>query len=225
MAHVLSTNLTLGPSETHVGDRPEPHAGLENYDGAHGQEDDTWTQGAMRESYQTKLIDGHGALSAFPESSSSGCVRVDKADFSQRICTQLTLFYAGTVNVYENVTPDKAQMIISLAEGDTSPLEAMDLIGSYSLCPSVPCMMDVNITSETRVPRLLDVDVRGKFSAICENIEFPEERREHELPAFFVPLEAEVPKVLPFARKASLTRFLERRRERCVYFIIKSLAK
>lgn len=107
------------------------------------------------------------------------------------LSAQLTLFYGGTVNVYDNVPADKAQAIMSLA-GSSNPWPVKEL--------SSPSMQALNMP--------------GVVTSPFNRFQVPKDRQTQELSSLLVPCQAVVPKALPLARKASLARFLEKRKER-----------
>ncbi|MCO5590805.1 hypothetical protein L7F22_044780 [Adiantum nelumboides] len=109
---------------------------------------------------------------------------------------QLTMFYAGSVRVYEDVPAQKAQAILLLASGISrgdsyhagyaiNNVRAMN--GIQSRPPTPPLIIQSSTAESTDVSNLTRPAAK------------PFRRSQAEL---------------PFARKASLTRFLEKRKER-----------
>lgn len=138
-------------------------------------------------------------------------------------CAQLTLFYAGTVNVYDNVPADKAQAIMFLAGcgGLLSDklLPAMNTVASsFNTLPaprqSLPSMLHQLETQHTL--QKLQLNMHGNQSATEAVLAsaVPAENKKQELSNVLSPCQTVVPRALPVARKASLVRFLEKRKER-----------
>ncbi|KAI5065943.1 hypothetical protein GOP47_0018567 [Adiantum capillus-veneris] len=131
-------------------------------------------QGPGKENQPASYVEYLRALPVLETSNGTSSVGSDPAISPESVSSQLTLFYAGTVKVFENVTADKALLIMSLAGGNNSSLQASS-----------------------------------------ESLQAPEDRQAaQELVDYLVPCQAVVPKALPLARKESLARFLERRKDR-----------
>lgn len=114
-------------------------------------------------------------------------VSCDSANIPESLSTQLTLFYAGTDNAFDNVTEDKAQIFKLL------------------VAPSSPQLQDPEMQENlTTTPHL----------SIGERIQVFDDGHAQEFASLLIPCQAIVPKALPLARKASLARFLEKRKER-----------
>ncbi|XP_031092467.1 protein TIFY 6B-like isoform X3 [Ipomoea triloba] len=119
---------------------------------------------------------------------------------------QLTIFYAGSVSVYSNISPEKAQAIMLLA-GNGTP-------NAFGPKPAAsPAQGAV-------LPRLPIIDGfavnRDNIRAACFSCPI-------SITPYTIPQSAagsgssqEAPSAVPLARKASLARFLEKRKERVI---------
>lgn len=174
MAHLFAADLSLGPFDCKESSNLEINTCFVNEDAFVGKECDKWThcmQALGKEIHPAGFVDYLGSLPVLETSVGASSTGPDPANIADDVSTQLTLFYAGTVNVFANVPADKAQMIMSMAEGGN---------------PSWP----------------------------AERVQVSEEGQAQELADLLVPCQGMVPKALPLARKESLARFLERRKER-----------
>lgn len=136
---------------------------------------------------------------------------------SDAAAAKLTILYAGNVNVYDDVPVDRAQAIMQMAASSNSwPRNAMNAPpgGSYALAAQGP-QQPVNAEN-------LHFNVQigqTQFVADQASQSSPPANRQFECPTPNTPSSASshepvVPRALPLARKASLARFLEKRKER-----------
>lgn len=149
---------------------------------------------------------------------------------------QLTIFYGGSVSVYDDISPEKAQAIMFLAGNgsspspnkqlSTSPVEksaprpstADGFIRSWSFS-GLPSPISVTIRSDTQcggasnsTNGLAKVKTVGASASPTNPIEHPKVVSSvGPAPTTVIPAVA-----VPQARKASLARFLEKRKERVI---------
>ncbi|KAL3644722.1 hypothetical protein CASFOL_009902 [Castilleja foliolosa] len=114
--------------------------------------------------------------------------------------TQLTIFYDGTVNVFDDITPEKAQAIIFLAgKGCVSPSKLQIPSSMSDSCFSVDHFGKNDIMSLSMTAGMSTSKVEPPPRMI--------------LPIRSVAASDMMSSAVPQARKASLSRFLEKRKE------------
>ncbi|KAH7366120.1 hypothetical protein KP509_18G064100 [Ceratopteris richardii] len=160
-------------------------------------------------------------------------IRPTSPPLSEQRTAQLTLFYAGTVNIYDDVPADKAKAIMLLA-GTGNPLrvshsnederqalgvkENSPFATSMYMNKSFRVMKDpeksngeqVNTGKKSRLNSTLtsDVEIITPTAVSSNNLLLTTETMSQHA--------AKEPQIgLPHARKASLARFMERRRAGC----------
>ncbi|XWS63964.1 hypothetical protein CRYUN_Cryun06bG0146400 [Craigia yunnanensis] len=153
---------------------------------------------------------------------------------------QLTIFYAGTVNVYDDITPEKAQAIMVLAGNGSSmaanvanpKVQVQTPISKPVQVDSVPANQLINtqlssdISSPLSVSTYTGAQSRSGSSStddlmVCKTTGTPTTPISKVEPPKLVNTMGSVAATgmmpsVPQARKASLARFLEKRKERLV---------
>ncbi|XP_068326165.1 protein TIFY 6A-like isoform X1 [Pyrus communis] len=138
--------------------------------------------------------------------------------------SQLTIFYAGTVNVYDDISPEKAQALMLLARNSCSNSssaaqpKAQAPSAKLAVEDGVPVNQPTNIpppalssplsvsshtgaqsvSGSTSTDELMSARTTGRPTSPVNKMEAP----------------SIIPSGVPQARKASLARFLEKRKER-----------
>ncbi|XP_068658314.1 protein TIFY 6B-like isoform X2 [Aristolochia californica] len=133
---------------------------------------------------------------------------------------QLTVFYGGTVNVYDDISAEEAQAIMFLAgNGNTNPTTHRTPVNiSAPVKPepwsglsspiSVTCHSNAQSGSGSSHPEdLLSPESVGALTA-------PSSSKPEPSPQIPVSTSTSLIPAVPLARKASLARFLEKRKER-----------
>ncbi|GAB4828735.1 hypothetical protein Ancab_018403 [Ancistrocladus abbreviatus] len=150
---------------------------------------------------------------------------------------QMTVFYAGTVCVYDDISPEKAQAIMLLAgngcslpfnmahqrpqvQAPTTKLAAADAVVVNQPLNSQPCpgLSRVSVSPHNAVqsgsaPASNDETLATKVTGISPStVSKPQPQVASVLPQ--IALKTMKPSAVPQFRKASLARFLEKRKER-----------
>ncbi|XP_068663814.1 protein TIFY 6B-like isoform X2 [Aristolochia californica] len=134
---------------------------------------------------------------------------------------QLTIFYGGTVNVYDDITVEKAQAIMFLAgNGNANPNTTRTPVNISAPMKPEPCSglsSPISVTSHSNAQSgsgsshpedLLSSKSVGTLAA-------PSSSKPEPCPQIPISTSTSLmPAAVPQARKASLARFLEKRKER-----------
>ncbi|MED6167479.1 hypothetical protein PIB30_002960 [Stylosanthes scabra] len=169
-------------------------------------------------------------LSALPSAGSIvGTTDLRNSSKSSGTPTQLTIFYAGSVCVYDDISLEKAQAIMLLA-GNGSPLNQNNRVSTTKLQPamSVPSKdngfiasmpiplpatslavsLPGGVSSSSNEISIIRPVAVGPSTACTNNMESP------NVASVRSAAQKMINTGLPQARKASLARFLEKRKER-----------
>lgn len=157
-------------------------------------------------------------------------------------CAQLTMFYAGTVNVYDNVPVEKAQVLMLLAASARStrmtnlpPRSSAKPMSMATAGHAMPIALPFSSNQPNRVfPTTSQAPLQkaqgstqpSPHAAVTLNADDSQKNKSIATPsnqqeaskssdAEITP-GAVISRVVPQARKASLARFLEKRRERII---------
>ncbi|XP_023519147.1 protein TIFY 6B-like isoform X1 [Cucurbita pepo subsp. pepo] len=149
------------------------------------------------------------AISVPLTSSVVGTTELRNASMPPGSMAQLTIFYAGSVCVYNDISPEKAQAIMLLAGSNGLPQTQNNMLSTGQVKASFPCS---------------NIELPAAAAAAAKPIHSkpPMDASSAALIASIAP--TFVPAAVPQARKASLVRFLEKRKERihtCPYSIAK----
>ncbi|KAL6543845.1 hypothetical protein OROGR_010342 [Orobanche gracilis] len=141
---------------------------------------------------------------------------------------QLTIFYGGTVNVFDDVTPEKAQAIICLAGNGCAPsnvaqtkhhMQAPDraLLNQSMNSPPPSNLPNCMCDDPSKIRRAnSDGIIVSKTYGLSESVVEKVEPPRVVLPIRSVAPSSMISSAVPQALKASLARFLAKRKERAM---------
>nr|GMD37422.1 protein TIFY 6B isoform X1 [Ipomoea batatas] len=129
---------------------------------------------------------------------------------------QLTIFYAGSVSVYSNISPEKAQAIMLLAGNGTPPNTSGPKPAASpaqgAVLPSLPIIDGFAVNRDNIRAACFPSPISITPYTISQSAAGSGSSKE----ATAVKLATLAPSAVPLARKASLARFLEKRKERVI---------
>lgn len=128
---------------------------------------------------------------------------------------QLTIFYGGMVNVYDDISPEKAQAIMFLAGNGASVTTPQTRVQPQVATPSPINVQACSISSPMSVSsHPIGQSSGGPTNNKDEGVKTVAPATKVDTPRVINSLEQVMQSAVPQARKASLARFLEKRKER-----------
>ncbi|EOY21399.1 Jasmonate-zim-domain protein 3, putative isoform 5, partial [Theobroma cacao] len=173
-----------------------------------------------------------------PSSSIIGTTELRNAAKSSQAPSQLTIFYAGSVCVYDDVSPEKAQAIMLLAGNGSSAAQSKSTPVTQAQAPMPrPCAADgfvgnnsstmspcsgfpgpISVTSHVSLQPGEGSSGTNDLTAVTRVVAITSSNNQPERPRVVNSVGSAatslIPAAVPQARKASLARFLEKRKER-----------
>ncbi|XP_071686294.1 protein TIFY 6B-like [Rutidosis leptorrhynchoides] len=139
---------------------------------------------------------------------------------------QLTIFYGGMVNVYDDISPEKAQAIMFLAGNGASASTPQPRVQAQ-----VPVSQPINVQPCSAISSPMSVSSHPVGQSTVgptnkdEGVKTVGDLSKIDSPKVINSLEHVMQSAVPQARKASLARFLEKRKERVMASAPYNLAK
>lgn len=199
-------------------------AGIASVNSAGGMQGNSFSKPDFSISAQTSLKQQFLAGLSLGLPSPAGQIGVTEPWYNFKASSgrgQMTIFYEGTVSVYDDISPEKAQAIMLLAGNGSSVTfnpknqhqATGDKTGNQPL-NSQSCTDPATIVHSGSASNCSDEVIGNKPTGVTTAPVVKPELQRVVSSSSPVPLTTMIPSAIPQARKASLARFLEMRKER-----------
>ncbi|XP_051144431.1 protein TIFY 6B-like [Andrographis paniculata] len=196
---------------------------------------------------QQSLVGNQVSTPHLPSAAMVGATELWTNSMASTVSTQLTIFYGGVVHVFDGITPEKAEAIVLLAgagcipssvahqklhlQATASKLPTVDqALANQNMTPGCDLPSPISVTShpsdQSGIPAVNNNDVKGsQTTGMPANLGAKVELSKVMSPMGSMGASAIISSAVPLARKASLARFLEKRKERVMNASPYSLSK